>query len=151
MLRLRQLSDDDRQKIVQEAMTWIDVPYKLYGNDKSGVDCSHLVTSVYKNALDINLITDIRRRFLASQLYFALRVIPPEKLKMGDLVFYCREPRPSKRLVTSVAIYIGDNKVIHSGIRLRKVAIESIYDYPGLLLTHKNPDTLAQWLQEFCD
>ena len=132
-------------------MTWIDVPYKLYGNDKSGVDCSHLVMSVYKNALGINLITDARRRFLASQLYLALKVITLEKLKMGDLVFYCREPRPSKRLVTSVAIYIGDNKVIHSGIRLGKVAIEEIYDYPGLLLTHKNLEILVQWFKDFCD
>ena len=145
---MRKLTEADRQAIVLEAMKWLEVPYKLMGKSKQGVDCSQLVTIVYKNALDINLIANRNLPFLASWLFFKLKVIPVEKLKPGDLVFYCFQPRPTGRIATSVAIYIGAGKVIHAGLALRKVAIENLYDYPGVILTKKDAAIMSQWQEE---
>lgn len=145
------LSNIDRRAIVQEALGWVDVPYKLKGKTKEGTDCSQLVLAVYRNSLGLNLISDINRPFLASWLFVRLDIIPPEKLVSGDLVFYCREPRPKGRIATSTAIYIGDGKIVHASLRLRKVAIESILDYPGLLLSSKDPVIVEQWQEEIVD
>lgn len=145
---MRKLTVEDRQKVLHEAMSWLGSPYKLRGMTKNGVDCSQFVMAVYRNALGINLISNSNQPFLASWLFLALEVIHPGKLQPGDLVFYCRRPRPNARAVTSVAIYIGDNKVIHAGLRLRKVAIEPIHDYPGSLILFKDHKVIEAWLAE---
>ena len=148
---MRNLLDIDRQAVVREALEWVDVPYKLRGKTKDGIDCSQLVLAVYRNSLGLNLISDTNRPFLASWLFVTLDVIPSEKLLVGDLVFYCRQPRPKGRIATSTAIYIGNGKIVHASLRLRKVAIESILDYPGLLLTSKNPTVIEQWYKEIAE
>jgi hypothetical protein len=48
-----------------------------------------------------------------------------------------------------VAIYIGANRVVHAGIKNRKVAIELINNYPGLLVNYKDPEIINRWLEEF--
>jgi cell wall-associated NlpC family hydrolase len=36
--------------IVSKAEAWIGTPYKLGGNSKSGIDCSHFINTIYKEA-----------------------------------------------------------------------------------------------------
>ena len=145
---MRCLSNCERQAVVTEALKWIGVPYRLNGKTKDGVDCSQLVLAVYKNALGIKLISKTNGPFLASWLFASLAVITTENLLSGDLVFYSREPQPKGRLVTSVAIYIGAGQVVHASLRLRRVAVESIFDYPGFLLTGKDFEAVEKWLSE---
>lgn len=43
------------RKLLQQAYGWLGTPYAYGGTDHSGVDCSGLVMSVYRDALDIKL------------------------------------------------------------------------------------------------
>lgn len=146
---MRVLTKKDRQKILTEAKSWLGVPYKIKGKDRNGIDCSQLVMAIYRRALGLDLIRDQSKPFLASWIFFALKVIKPQDLQIGDLVFYCPKSRPKSRLVTSVAIYIGDGQVIHANCRSKKVVIELISDYHGLIVTNKDEKIIDQWLKEF--
>jgi NlpC/P60 family len=45
------LTTDDLHAVVATAKTWKGTPYRYGGKDKSGVDCSHFVYSVYNRAV----------------------------------------------------------------------------------------------------
>ncbi len=47
---LELLSLQEGIAIVQQANGWIGAPYKIGGNSRNGIDCSHLVQSVYSGA-----------------------------------------------------------------------------------------------------
>ena len=38
--------------LMQESLSWIGVPYKFGGKNKSGVDCSALVNNIYKTVYE---------------------------------------------------------------------------------------------------
>lgn len=147
---MRCLTDDERAHIVSEALNWVGTPYKRRGKDRSGIDCSQLVVAIYRSVLGLSLVVDNNLPFLASWLFVGLRAILPEDLLVSDLVFYQRKSRSKGRIATSVAIYIGDGKVVHASGKLGKVAIEPI-DGPGLLLTHKDPLVIEQWRNEIVE
>lgn len=147
---MRILTDSDRQKVLTEALKWLDVSYKLRGNSKSGVDCSQFVMIVYQNALGINLLKKQNRPFLSSWLFLALKVICQRDLRIGDLVFYCREPRPIGRVATHVAIYIGHGNIIHASRKYGMVVIQPLAKVDGLL-NQKDEIVLAQWMEEIID
>jgi cell wall-associated NlpC family hydrolase len=146
-MRVRTLTDKDRQKVLEEALGWLNVPYELHGNDKTGIDCSRFVMAVYQNAIQINLIKCPKTPYLASWLFMALDVIPRERLSLGDLVFYCHKKRNRLRAVTHVAIYISGDRIIHADSRQGKVVIGKIDDYPGNLVKEKDPEIIEQWLR----
>lgn len=73
---MRNLTKNEREKIVNVAMGWLGVSYRLFGNNKEGIDCSHFVLQVYKTALGINLIRNTSKIYLASWLFKELDVIP---------------------------------------------------------------------------
>jgi len=138
---LRNLTDDERNSILREALKWVGVPYLLHGSDRAGIDCSHFVAAVYKNALKINLTPKADWLFLTSS------IISLKQSKPGDLVFFCREPRPVCRVATHVAIYYFRNTVIHASYKKGGVAIEPIENIPGLI-TEKKDDYLSAWIKE---
>lgn len=144
---LRVLKSIERNLILEESLKWLGVPYKLYGKDNSGVDCSQFVLGVYRNALGIELISRTDGRYLASKLLYSLKVIPLGQLQISDLVFFCKSPRPQGRIATHIAIYIGDGNIIHSSYRAKKVLIEPIDNYQDFLLSHKDETIISQWLK----
>lgn len=93
-------------QVIDEAYRWLGVPYLYGGNDRDGVDCSGLTCRVFVDGASIYLPRSSRE-----QAEFARR-IDRSKMRPGDLVFFVSQ-RGGDR-INHVALYIGDNKVIHA-------------------------------------
>lgn len=94
------------EQIVATAMAWLGTPYKYGGNDREGVDCSGLTCAVYLEATGTRL-----PRNSAEQASWCRRT-PRSKLRPGDLIFFTSKPKGNR--INHVALYIGDNRVIHA-------------------------------------
>lgn len=93
------------QALLKEASSWLGTPYRYGGTDKGGVDCSGLVSQVYKSALSIKL----PRNSKAQSDYCT--PTPKGELVPGDLLFFATGKGKN---VSHVGIFIGDNRMIHS-------------------------------------
>lgn len=96
-------SSTTRDEIVAYAMKYLGYPYVWGGNNlETGVDCSGFTQQVYlKFGITLNRVADSQRANGIS--------ISRSEAQPGDLFFY-----GSNGYATHVAIYIGDNKVIHA-------------------------------------
>lgn len=112
---------ETRKKIIEEAISWIGVPYKYGGNDRNGVDCSGLVLQVYDKIADIKL-----PRNSAKQAEFCKR-IKKEDVKDGDLVFFATGKDPG--IVSHVGIMIDEDRFIHSSTSRGVVVSRVSSDY----------------------
>lgn len=97
---------DAEKRLVDAARRWLGTPYRYGGNDRSGVDCSGFTCAVFVEATGIKLPRSSRE-----QADFCRR-IERRGLRTGDLVFFSSKGGGSR--VNHVAIYIGDNKIIHA-------------------------------------
>lgn len=93
--------DNNRKKLLAEAKKWIGIPY-CYGGTNNCVDCSGLTQNVYKS------IGIILPRTASDQANYGEEISLYDALP-GDLLFF-----GSNTKVTHVAIYIGNNEIIHS-------------------------------------
>ena len=91
--------------LLTEAKKWLGTPYKYGGEDKSGVDCSGLVLSVFRDALNIKL-----PRSSSKQKEFSSD-ISKRDLIPGDLLFFATTGGGK---VSHVGMYIGEGKRVHS-------------------------------------
>lgn len=94
------------KKVIDEAYAWMGVPYRYGGNDRGGVDCSGLTCHAFEHGAGIKL----PRRSLEQADH--CQIIARSKLRPGDLVFFTS--RKGGGTINHVAIYLGDNKIIHS-------------------------------------
>ncbi len=105
------------EKIIDEAMKLLGVPYLWGGMSAKGLDCSGLVRiSHMMNGI-------LLPRNASQQINCGDKVdhIDLDNLERGDLVFFgtaAKEPGGKPR-VTHVGIYLGDNHIIHSSHRVR--------------------------------
>lgn len=98
----------DNYQLFVEASRWMGTPYKLGGNDLSGVDCSGLTKKIYARVFDIEL----SRRSI-DQLNKDCHKYPTHsQLQQGDLVFFSSPS--SNGLCTHVGVYLKQNKFIHA-------------------------------------
>lgn len=104
------------KKVVDYAKQFIGTPYVSGGNNLyTGVDCSGFTKQVYKN-FGVNLERSSRSQY-ASNGYEVSR----EQLKEGDLVFY------GYSNVCHVAIYVGNDQVIHAPVPGQSVCIVPLW------------------------
>lgn len=96
-------ASERREKFVKCAENYLGTPYKLGGNSRSGIDCSGLV---YQAAIDAGLGTLPRK---AKDMYSIANSISKDKAVKGDLVFF-----KDGSSVSHVAIYLGDNMLLHA-------------------------------------
>ncbi len=96
----------DARKVLNEAMTWIGTPYKYGGNTRRGIDCSGLTCMAFEKAIGLKL-----PRNSGEQAKFSRRIRRSD-LRPGDLVFFAS--RRGGNQINHVAIYMGDNSIIHS-------------------------------------
>ena len=87
--------------------------YRYGGTRPGGFDCSGLMLYLF-NKHGINL-----HRTAATQMQDGV-VVPRDGLQVGDLLFFYEPGRTYP--ASHVGIYIGDNKMIHSGSRGTEIA-----------------------------
>ena len=108
----------DRQEIIQFAKTYLGTPYRYGGATRSGVDCSGLVTAVYRE-FNIRLPRSSMDQSRAGD------GVKKSNLKPADLVFF---KTSGSRPISHVGIYIGDGKFIHASTSARKVRVDRLND-----------------------
>lgn len=96
-------TESRRQALIQSVDSWMGTPYRFGGSDRSGVDCSAFVRSVFREALDLRLprTTGEQRR--------AGTVIDGSDIGFGDLVFF-----RISRSQGHVGVVIGDGQFAHA-------------------------------------
>lgn len=88
----------------KETQHWLGVPYKLGGNDFTGIDCSGLVLSIYRDVYKIKLPRTTKEQALIGTL------VDTTQLRTGDLIFF----NTSGKGVSHVGIYLGQNQFLHA-------------------------------------
>lgn len=97
-------AEQQRQAFITKAKEYIGVPYVTGGTDRTGFDCSGLVFTVGKEALNMDLPRT------AAQLYDYVKIVADSKKEAGDLLFF----KTVGDKISHVAIYIGNDQFIHS-------------------------------------
>ena len=93
------------QELVLFSMSLLDAGYRFGGkNPEAGVDCSGMVSYVFRNAAGIELTGS------AAQMARQGRRVDAAGLAPGDLVFFDTRGGPH----THVGIYIGEGRFIHA-------------------------------------
>ncbi len=110
---------DLRCNLCDYAKQFIGTKYVWGGNDLyKGIDCSGFVKKVYAHFgyTTPRVSRDMARKYTK---------IKKEDLKPGDLVFYGTKDG----YINHVAMYIGNDKIIHSSSNYNGIAISSMYFY----------------------
>ncbi|PJZ51454.1 hypothetical protein CH380_20065 [Leptospira adleri] len=101
--------------LYQEVYRWLGTPYKDFGTDESGIDCSsftsRILSKVYGSNLSGPSYTMVPRTNPVSK----------EDLREGDLIFFSI----SGNKVSHVGIYLKDKKFAHASTK-RGVTINSL-------------------------
>lgn len=106
------------QKVVEQAMTYLGVPYVWGGKSPSGMDCSGLTQLAYRNALGKEIgVWTVAQESSGS-------VSSVSDAEVGDLLFW-----GSHGSTYHVGIYIGDGKFIHAPQPGEVVKISNLTDF----------------------
>lgn len=108
---------DKGREIVVMSMWMIDKGYKFGGkNPEAGIDCSGLVTWIYREGANYKLAGSARDQAKKGTS------VNPADTKPGDLVFFNTRGFD----YSHVGIYVGDGKFIHAPNSKSKVRIDRI-------------------------
>ena len=99
---------------------YVGVPYKRGGSNLHGMDCSNLVSEVFRDYDGTELPASTRA------LYRSGVFVEPAELQLGDLVFFNFE---NSRLPAHVGIYLSNRRFVHAS-ESTGVVISSIDDAP---------------------
>ena len=96
------------EAVIDTAMTFLGVPNRVGGVDRDSIDASGLIyVSINKN-FDVKF-----PRIAQDMARYGKIIIDAENLKKGDLVFFF-DTYEVDRIITSVGLYLGENKFINS-------------------------------------
>ena len=103
-----------RANLVETSRGYLGVPYLWGGTSAQGFDCSGLAMAVYRlNGLQ--LPRSSREQFEAGSPVAVNKLLP------GDLLFFATQGHGA---VTHVAIYVGDDTLIHAPSRGKRISQE---------------------------
>ena len=134
---LEQTQNEQAEKVIEEGYKLIGVPY-VYGavrlHDGNGkllagfsaqkFDCSSLVQYVFYKGADKLLQVNTRTQFKQGEY------VPRDKLQRGDCIYFTNEERQYKtgiERVGHVAIYLGDNYILHTASDYARIEKMSSY------------------------
>ena len=103
------LTPADNLFLYDASSGWLGVRYRGGGNTKNGVDCSGLVSILYRQVYGIAL-----ERNSAAMLQRNCVPVNRNNLREGDLVFFRTLGSAQSRIPTHVGIYLKNGKFIHS-------------------------------------
>lgn len=110
-------SREHASEVVMYALGLMDIDYRFGGkNPESGLDCSGMVSYIYRNALGIELPPS------AARIAQIGREIEPARLAPGDLVFF----NTTGQSLSHVGIYLGDDRFIHAPSSNGKIKVSSL-------------------------
>lgn len=95
---------DDNAALYEAVNSWLGVPYKYGGIDRSGIDCSAFVGRIFKDVYGKTLSRT------ANDMLRDVELIGRNQLREGDILFFTN----SKGKVSHVGIYLKDNLFAHS-------------------------------------
>ena len=96
------------EAVIDTAITFLGVPNRVGGVDRDSIDASGLIyVSINKN-FDVKF-----PRIAQDMARYGKIIIDAENLKRGDLVFFF-DTYEVDRIITSVGLYLGENKFINS-------------------------------------
>ena len=104
-------------RILSEAVYYLNTPYKYGGNTERGIDCSAFTQKVFLNSIELQIPRTAREQFLLGE-----KISKDETLDFGDLVFFKTKRRTTP---SHVGIYIGENKFMHAS-RKKGVMVSSL-------------------------
>lgn len=121
VVKKRKVIEND---LIHYAKSFIGIPYRFGGEDEYGIDCSAFVRKVYQR-MGIFLPRTSRQQYSDDRMY----TVRMENLQEGDLLFFKKSPYAR---ISHVAIYIGDQKIIHSsssegGVYISKIENDNIW------------------------
>jgi cell wall-associated NlpC family hydrolase len=107
------------REVAMYALGLIGVGYRYGGkNPEAGLDCSGMVSHIYRQAAQYVLSGS------AADMAKKGRVVRPEQVRPGDLLFFNTLNRPHSH----VAVYIGDLRFVHAPSSNGAVRIDSLED-----------------------
>lgn len=116
------LNTQQKQEITMVAFSMLDVRYNWGGKRPDfGLDCSGLVTNVYKKAVGLNL-TGAARHMAQQGKDIPLSYYHKKNLEPGDLLFF----NTTGKSFSHVGIYIGEGKFLHASSGKGKVIVSKI-------------------------
>ena len=96
------------EAVIDTAMTFLGVPNRVGGVDRDSIDASGLIyVSINKN-FDVKF-----PRIAQDMARYGKIITDTQNLKRGDLVFFF-DTYEVDRIITSVGLYLGENKFINS-------------------------------------
>ena len=101
------ITKKDNLRLYTEAAAWIGTPYRYGGTTKKGVDCSGLVSQIYKQVYRKPL-----ERSAARMAEKNCRRTTKGNLKAGDLVFF--NTSKNKRGINHVGIFLKSGHFLHA-------------------------------------
>ena len=108
------VAQGDGSPVLQSAAEFVGRPYH-FGSEGRAFDCSGFVRRVFAK-VGIDLPRSARDQYLVGER------VAPDELEPGDLVFF----HTSRRTVSHVGIYIGDDKFVHAATRGGQVQVDSL-------------------------
>ncbi len=99
-----------REGVIQTALSYLTTPYRWGGKSPLGIDCSGLCSMAYM----LNGVYIYRDARIEDG--FPIKEIALEQIQPGDLLYF-----PGH-----IAMYIGDNKYVHSSLGGNEVSINSL-------------------------
>ena len=102
------LSRDIIESVIDTAKSYVGVPNKVGGISRDSIDASGLIY------VSINANTEFKFPRIAQEMARYGKIITKkDNLKKGDLVFFY-DTYEVDRIITSVGIYLGNNKFLNS-------------------------------------
>ena len=110
------LAQSMRSKLVGAGLTLLGIRYRRSGtSERTGFDCSGLVQNLF-GRFGVKLPRSSREQYKEGV------AVPAGRFEMGDLVFFSSSRR---KIPNHVAIYIGENRILHALSGARMVTVTS--------------------------